>query len=122
MCVPDTVIVIGSDPAKGRVLVEAGARFHQADLSSVADTRRVIAEIGREVDAVDALLLFANRLSPRRRETAEGLEHTFALYYLSRYLLSVELGPCSTRAPIRSSSASPASGPPPGRSTGTTSS
>jgi hypothetical protein len=32
--------------------------------------------------------LFANRQVPRRTETPEGLEATFVLYYLSRYLLA----------------------------------
>ncbi|SHL02269.1 NAD(P)-dependent dehydrogenase, short-chain alcohol dehydrogenase family [Pseudonocardia thermophila] len=78
----DRVIVIGSDPAKAAAV--PGARFLAADLSSVAEVRRVAAEI---TGPVDALALFANRPQPTRRETPEGLEYTFALYYLSRYLL-----------------------------------
>ncbi|OLF18963.1 SDR family NAD(P)-dependent oxidoreductase [Actinophytocola xanthii] len=94
----DTVIAIGSSAARGRSLVEqaaAGDRlcFVHADLSSVAENERVVAEIGRDNPVVDALVLFANRPSPRRVETAEGLEHTFALYYLSRYLLARGLTP-----------------------------
>jgi NAD(P)-dependent dehydrogenase (short-subunit alcohol dehydrogenase family) len=76
----DDVTVIGTDPAKA----VPGARFLAADLSSVAEVRRVAAEIA---GPVDALLLFANRPHPTRRETPDGLEHTFALYYLSRRLL-----------------------------------
>ncbi|CAM3796272.1 SDR family NAD(P)-dependent oxidoreductase [Kibdelosporangium persicum] len=82
----DRVIVIGSDPAK---TVE-GARFLQADLSSVPEVVRVAGEID---GPVDALALFANRIQPKRVETAEGLEYTFALYYLSRYLLGELLTP-----------------------------
>ncbi|MBE1462650.1 hypothetical protein H4W33_001662 [Kibdelosporangium phytohabitans] len=82
----DRVIVIGSDPAKA---VE-GARFLRADLSSVAEVARVAREI---TEPVDALALFANRPQTERVETAEGLEHTFALYYLSRYLLGELLLP-----------------------------
>lgn len=103
----DTVIAIGSNPAKGRSLVaqaaRAGAtgqlRFIQADLSSVADTTRVIAEVERGSSTVDALLLFANRQSPKRQETADGLERTFALYYLSRYLLTRGLSPMMDTSP-----------------------
>jgi hypothetical protein len=40
-----------------------------------------------------ALLLFANRIHPRRMVTPDGLEATFALYYLSRYLLAELLTP-----------------------------
>lgn len=102
----DQVVAIGSDPQKGRRLLTqaertgAGGRveFIQADLSSVADTRRAIGEIAARHRAIDALCLFANRQSPRRTVTTEGLERTFALYYLSRYLLSHELAPLLRRS------------------------
>lgn len=84
----DDVVVIGSSAEKGAA---HPWRFVQADLSSVAEVRRVIREIGDEFPSVNALLLTANRIEPRRRETPEGLESTFALYYLSRYLLAHEL-------------------------------
>lgn len=99
----DTVIAIGSNPAKGAALsAEADTgrfRFLRADLSSTAEARRVAAEIGASADAVDALVLAANRLAPKRIRTAEGLEQTFALYYLSRYLLSHTLTPLLQRSP-----------------------
>lgn len=79
----DTVAVIGS---------RADAPY-RADLSSIAETRRVAAEIARAHPVVDALLLFANRMYPRRTETPDGLEATFALYYLSRHLLADLLSP-----------------------------
>nr|WP_198151982.1 SDR family NAD(P)-dependent oxidoreductase [Kibdelosporangium sp. MJ126-NF4] len=82
----DRVIVIGSDPAKA----VDGARFLRADLSSVAEVVRVAGEI---TEPVDALALFANRLQKKRVENAEGVEYTFALYYLSRYLLGELLLP-----------------------------
>ncbi|WP_280460307.1 SDR family NAD(P)-dependent oxidoreductase [Nocardia carnea] len=100
----DRVVVIGSNPAKGDSLVAAAgpgadrARFLRADLSSVAETRKVVAEIESEYQAVDALLLFANRTSPKRIQTEEGFERTFALYYLSRYLLSYGLVPLLERS------------------------
>ena len=83
----DEVVAIGSNAAKGRAL-PAGVHFLRADLSSIAENRRVVATIRERWPVVDALALFANRLAPRRTVTAEGLEQTFALYYLSRYLLS----------------------------------
>ncbi|MFI6335476.1 SDR family NAD(P)-dependent oxidoreductase [Streptomyces sp. NPDC050535] len=93
----DHVTVIGSSEAKGRAMLDDAAnpdlRFLRADLSSVAETERVVARIAEEHDSIDALALFANRVSPKRRETAEGLESTFALYYVSRYLLSHRLRP-----------------------------
>lgn len=95
----DRVIVIGSNPDKGRRLAHeveqsrshGRLNFIQADLSSVTATRDAIAEVTARTDRVDALCLFANRQSPQRTVTAEGLERTFALYYLSRYLLGYEL-------------------------------
>lgn len=101
----DRVVAIGSNPAKGDSLVAAAGRrsdrvrFLRADLSSVAETRKVVAEIESGYEAVDALLLFANRTSPKRVQTEEGFERTFALYYLSRYLLSYGLVPLLERSP-----------------------
>ncbi|WFE97955.1 SDR family NAD(P)-dependent oxidoreductase [Micromonospora sp. WMMD987] len=86
----DEVVAIGSNPVKGRAVRALSDRVHflRADLRSVAETRRVIDVIRQRWPAVDALVLCANRQSPRRVVTDEGLEQTFALYYLSRYLLS----------------------------------
>lgn len=99
----DHVTVIGSNEAKGRALLDRAAnpnlRFVRADLSSTAEVERVVAGIFERHDSVDALALFANRVSAERRETAEGLEFTFALYYLSRYLLSHRLIPLLDAAP-----------------------
>jgi NAD(P)-dependent dehydrogenase (short-subunit alcohol dehydrogenase family) len=102
----DHVIALGSNPAKGRQLIAdadgIGAadrvQFIQVDLSSVEATRRAIREIAARHQVVDALCLFANRQSPKRTLTREGLERTFALYYLSRYLLSHELAPLLRRS------------------------
>ncbi|MEU1606945.1 SDR family NAD(P)-dependent oxidoreductase [Micromonospora matsumotoense] len=86
----DEVVAIGSNPAKGRAVRALSGRVHflQADLRSVAETRRVVDTIRGRWPTVDALVLCANRPVPRRVVTDEGLEQTFALYYLSRYLLS----------------------------------
>lgn len=94
----DRVTVIGSGEAKGRALLAAAGhpphlRFLRADLSSIAETERVVARVREEHETLDALALFANRVTPRRRETEDGLEATFALYYLSRYLLGHGLRP-----------------------------
>ncbi|MFD5318780.1 SDR family NAD(P)-dependent oxidoreductase [Streptomyces sp. NPDC127098] len=99
----DRVIVVGSDQDRGRALLAEAAspelRFIRADLSSIAEVERVVADIAERYEAVDALALFANRVSPRRKVTADGLEFTFALYYLSRYLLSHRLRPLLDAAP-----------------------
>lgn len=106
----DQIVALGSNPDKGRQLLadadrsEAAGRvgFVRVDLSSVAETRRAIREIGDHCQVIDALCLFANRQSPKRVVTREGLERTFALYYLSRYLLGHELSPLlrQSRTPV----------------------
>lgn len=102
----DTVVAIGSNADKGRHLLDAAARagaagrveFLRTDLSGVAGTRAAIDAITARHETVDALALFANRQAPDRATTAEGLEQTFALYYLSRYLLSHGLAPLLRRS------------------------
>lgn len=94
----DQVVAIGSDPAKGRALGGA-VTFLRADLTSIAETRRVIATILERWPVVDALALFANRQAPHRLSTVDDLEATFALYYLSRHLLGHGLRPALDRAP-----------------------
>ncbi|MEV4624944.1 short-chain dehydrogenase [Micromonospora sp. NPDC049523] len=47
---------------------------------------------------LDALVLAAFRYNPRRIVTAEGFEHTFALYVLNRFLLARGLRPALERA------------------------
>jgi len=97
----DHVFAIGSNAGKGeRLLADASAataagtiEFIRADLSTVAGTRAAIATITASTPMIDALALFANRQAPRRIETSEGLEATFAIYYLSRHLLSHVLTP-----------------------------
>lgn len=85
----DRVIVVG----RSRRDLPDTVAFLPADLSSIAEVERVAAEIADRHDRVDALALFANRPMPKRTETADGLEYTFALYYLSRYLLGTRLAP-----------------------------
>ncbi|RKS07214.1 short subunit dehydrogenase [Nocardiopsis sp. Huas11] len=97
----DTVVVLGSNPAKGERLLTDAARlgagdridFLQVDLAGIDETRAAVRWIAKRHAAVDALTLFANRQSPTRALTPDGLERVFALYYVSRYLLSHELGP-----------------------------
>ncbi|SEG83199.1 NAD(P)-dependent dehydrogenase, short-chain alcohol dehydrogenase family [Nonomuraea solani] len=92
----DQVTVVGSSPEKGeRFLQEADrlgasdrATYIRADLTSVAENRRVIEEVHTRHDALDGLVLTANRYFSQRAETPDGYESTFALYYVSRFLLS----------------------------------
>lgn len=91
----DSVVVLGRSAEKGAALAETarelGARdrflFLQADLALVGENERVLAEIEKRHDVVDALVLCARHYSSARQETAEGLERTFALFFVSRFLL-----------------------------------
>ncbi|MFI0234557.1 SDR family NAD(P)-dependent oxidoreductase [Streptomyces sp. NPDC017086] len=92
----DRVVVVGSNADKGqRFLAEAekrgvgeGAHFVAADLSLVSESRRVVGQLTESFGALDALVLCARFFRSARAETAEGYESTFALEYLSRYVLS----------------------------------
>ncbi|MBV9996856.1 MAG: SDR family oxidoreductase [Caulobacteraceae bacterium] len=69
--------------------VEHGARF--ADLSTIAGTRRVGAEIAAAEPRIDVLVNNAGAVFDRRQETREGLEMTFALNHMSYFVLTCAL-------------------------------
>ncbi|GIF70499.1 hypothetical protein [Asanoa siamensis] len=80
----DTVVAIGSA---------------DADLSSIRQTTDLV---GRLPQRIDALVLAAGRFSQRRVVTDEGLEQTFAIGVVSRYLLAERLRPAleAARTPV----------------------
>ncbi|WP_280395611.1 SDR family NAD(P)-dependent oxidoreductase [Nocardia brasiliensis] len=90
----DRVVVIGTSSTKGQAILDAagefgaGARieFIRADLSLVAENRRVIEQITASYSVVDALVLGARYYRATRFVTSEGFEASFGLFYLSRYL------------------------------------
>ncbi|QBI52235.1 SDR family NAD(P)-dependent oxidoreductase [Streptomonospora litoralis] len=102
----DRAVAVGSNHAKGdRLLGDAAAlnlqdrvEFVRADLSTVAGNSAVIDHVAARYNAIDALVLAANRQSPKRIETIDGFESTFALYYLSRHMLSHGLVPALSRS------------------------
>lgn len=87
----DEVLAIGTSAAKGRTFTEAGgerAHFLAADLSLVKENRRLVDHLAERLPAIDILVLGARYHHPARVVTPEGLESNFALFYLSRFLLS----------------------------------
>ncbi|GJF33375.1 hypothetical protein KNE206_60750 [Kitasatospora sp. NE20-6] len=100
------VLVVGTSAEKGGAFLAAAerggaggrARFLQADLSLVPENRRVVGWITRTYPSVDVLVLGARFHRSTRVETADGFESNFALYYLSRYLLSHGLAETLGRA------------------------
>ncbi|MEV0380216.1 SDR family NAD(P)-dependent oxidoreductase [Nonomuraea sp. NPDC050643] len=97
----DLVIAVGSGEAGGRRLRDQvpKARFVQADLSSVAGTHELTDRLRADHPVIDALVLAAFRYNPARVETPEGLEHTFALYVVNRWLMAEGLRDSLERAP-----------------------
>ena len=91
----DRVLALGRAEAKGADLagrageLGAGDRFSflAADLSAIGENLRVIETIRSEFERVDVLVLCARHYSSARRESVDGIELTFALFYLSRFLL-----------------------------------
>lgn len=87
----DHVVVIGRSAAKGAAfLAAAGDRgtFVRADLDSVARNHAVLHELTERHPRIEALVLGARFYRSHRTVTAEGLEATFAHFYLSRFLFS----------------------------------
>ena len=93
-----TVIVHGRDPRKTEAAAEEIGSEHTrvADLASLADVR----QLADEVDELDTLVNNAGVIVPERTESADGYELTFAVNYLSHFLLTELLLP-KLREPAR---------------------
>jgi NAD(P)-dependent dehydrogenase (short-subunit alcohol dehydrogenase family) len=93
------MVLVARDEARGRATmrkIEAkapglGHRLHLADLSSMAETRRVGATIAASEKRVDVLINNAGALFSRRQVTPEGLERTFALNHMAYFVLTAAL-------------------------------
>ena len=94
------VLFVGRNQAKAdAVLAETmrlgggEATFLPADLSSLADIRRVAAEIRARLPKLDVLVNNAGAIFTRRHLSIDGIEMTFALNHLNYFLLTRELLP-----------------------------
>lgn len=93
------VIIVGRDPDRIERTVawlkhEAGhtrVKGMQADLSSLADIRRLAAQVRREHDRLDVLVNNAGSMFGERMLTVDGFERTWALNHLAYFLLTLEL-------------------------------
>lgn len=89
-----TVIGVGRNPEKIKAtLAEIGEtpgslEFMTGDLSSQADIRALAEEFKRKYDRLHVLVNNAGALFTRFRESADGIELTFALNHLSYFLLT----------------------------------
>jgi len=88
----DRVVVIGRSEAKFRaVAAGAPAEFIAADLSLLADSRRVVDRLRDGCERIDALVLAASFIRQRRHVTSEGHEASWALFFVSKYLFVTRL-------------------------------
>jgi retinol dehydrogenase 12 len=105
------VLVHGRDAARGadalaavRAASAPGARpsLHLADLSMLDGVRTLADDVARERGRLDVLVANAGVFAPGRRETADGLELTFAVNVVAPVLLAARLLPAlSAAAPAR---------------------
>lgn len=86
------VTIVGRNITRGEQIAhEVNGKFVNANLSLLSDTIRLANELS---DSFDAVVLCAGAIFPDEQpQTAEGLEPTFALNYLSRFALSQALLP-----------------------------
>ena len=93
------IVFIARDEARAHATMQKleakapglGHRMHLADLSSMAEARRVGAAIAESEPRVDVLINNAGTLFSRRRVTPEGLELTFALNHMAYFVLTQAL-------------------------------
>jgi NAD(P)-dependent dehydrogenase (short-subunit alcohol dehydrogenase family) len=93
------IVIIARDEARAKATMqklEAKApglnhRLHLADLSSMAETRKVGAAIAASKPRIDVLINNAGALFSNRRVTPESLELTFALNHMAYFVLSEAL-------------------------------
>lgn len=90
------IVQVARDKSRGEAALArlraraAGAahRVHYADLSRMAEARRVAAEIASAESRIDVLINNAGAVFSARRVTEDGLELTFALNHMAYVLLT----------------------------------
>jgi NAD(P)-dependent dehydrogenase (short-subunit alcohol dehydrogenase family) len=90
------IVLVARSPARGEAslarLRQAGPEVehsvHYADLSSIADTRRVAAEIAAAEPRIDVLINNAGALFNTRQVSPDGLEMTFAVNHMAYFVLT----------------------------------
>src|SRR5918994_5118758 len=91
-----TVLLHGRSPERLEATLEElrsqpgseKANSYLADLSSLAAVRDLAERILSEHDRLDVLVNNAGIIAPERKESEEGYELTFAVNYLSHFLLT----------------------------------
>lgn len=105
---------IGRNPDKGALLAKeltsggGSFQFWQADLSDLDEIEAFAGKLKNRVSKLSRVVFSAGVVLPKREETWQGLEKTFAVNYLSAYYLSKLLKPelmCGARVLFVSGSA-----------------
>ena len=98
------VIVHGRNVERGAAVVaeifaagKGSARFYAADFSSLADVRRLAADITRDYPRLDVLVNNAGVITQERALSADGDEMQFAVNYLAGFQLTHALLPLLER-------------------------
>src|SRR5579883_917875 len=93
-----TILFVARDRARAEATLQrlrakgaAPHRFYLADLSRLAEMKRVGAEIAADAPRLDVLVNNAGALFSARRVTPDGLEMTFALNHMSYFVLTAAL-------------------------------
>jgi len=95
------LVLVARDPSRAEATLERLQKVspgmahtsYFADLSLVAETRRVAGEIAAAQPRIDVLINNAGLICARRQVTAEGFELTFATNHLAYFVLTRELLP-----------------------------
>jgi NAD(P)-dependent dehydrogenase (short-subunit alcohol dehydrogenase family) len=93
------LVLVARDRARGEAaltrLREAGPQaehtIHYADLSTIAEMKRVASEIASAEPRIDVLINNAGALFSSRRVTTDGIEMTFATNHMSYFVLTLGL-------------------------------
>jgi NAD(P)-dependent dehydrogenase (short-subunit alcohol dehydrogenase family) len=90
------IVLVARDPARADATLarlrqaggEAAHSVHLADLSSIAATKTVAAEIAAAEPRIDVLINNAGALFNRRQLSPDGLEMTFAVNHMAYFVLT----------------------------------
>jgi len=90
------IVLVARDRTRGEATLaklraaSPGVRhtIHYADLSLIAEMKRVAAEIAAAEPRIDVLVNNAGAMFARRRETADGLETTFATNHMAYWVMA----------------------------------
>jgi retinol dehydrogenase 12 len=95
------MILVARDAARAKEVASeiGGADVFIADLSSIADVKRVGDEIAKKYDRIDVLINNAGAINMERETTVDGYEKTFATNHLAYFVLTDKLLPSLKNAP-----------------------